>query len=74
MHLPFREEEQEIEEGGKFMNSEQLEEILQYFQIWRLKAAIASFQPMKAAGPDGLNLLCYNTNKGWGTGHYNKLF
>ncbi len=36
------------------MNSNQSEEILQYFQVWRVKAAIASFQPMKAAGPDDL--------------------
>ncbi len=33
------------------MNSDRSEEILQYFQVWRGKAATASFQPMKAAGP-----------------------
>ncbi len=36
------------------MNSDQSEKILQYFQVWRVKAATASFQPMKAAGPDDL--------------------
>ncbi len=36
------------------MNSDQSEEILQYLQIWRVKAAAASFQPMKASGPDDL--------------------
>ena len=30
------------------------EELQQYFQTWRVKAAINSFQPMKAAGPDEL--------------------
>ncbi len=54
LHLPLREEEQLSEEVGKFMNSDRSEEILQYFQIWRVKAATASFQPMKAAGPDDL--------------------
>ena len=54
LHLPLREEEQLNEEVGKYMNSERSEEILQYFQVWRVKAATASFQPMKAAGPDDL--------------------
>ncbi len=54
MHLPLQEEEQSKEEVGKFMNSDRSEEILQYFQVWRVKAAIASFQLMKAAGPDDL--------------------
>ena len=54
LHLPLREEEQLSEEVGKFMNSDRSEEILQYFQVWRVKAATASFQPMKAAGPDDL--------------------
>ena len=51
VHLPFQEEEQEIEEVDKFMNFDRSEETLQYFQVWRVKAAIASFQPLKAAGP-----------------------
>ncbi len=54
LHLPLREEEQISEDVGKFMNSDRSEEILQYFQVWRVKAATASFQPMKAAGPDNL--------------------
>ncbi len=39
LHLPLREEEQLNEEVGKFMNSDRSEEILQYFQVWRVKAA-----------------------------------
>ena len=54
MHLPFWEEEQDIEEVGKFMNSNRSEKLLQCFQAWRVKATIASFQPMKAARPDDL--------------------
>ena len=54
LHLPLREEEQSKEEMGKYMSSYRSEKILQYFQVWRVKAATASFQPMKAAGPDDL--------------------
>ncbi len=54
MHLPFREEEQDIEEVGNFMNSNRSEKILQCFLVCRVKATIASFQPMKAAGLDDL--------------------
>ncbi len=54
LHLSPREEEQLSEEVGKFMNSDRSEEIQQYFQVWRVKAATASFQPMKAAGLDDL--------------------
>ncbi len=36
------------------MNSDRSEEIPQYFQVCRVKAATASFQPMKAAGLDDL--------------------
>ena len=36
------------------MNSDQSEEILQYFHVWRVKAAIASFQLIKAVGLDDL--------------------
>ncbi len=54
LHLPRRKEEQLSEEVGKYMNSDQSEIILQYFQVWRVKAATASFHPMKAARPDDL--------------------
>ncbi len=54
LHLSLREKEQLNEEEGKYMNSDRSEEMLQYFLVWRVKATTASFQPMKAAGPDDL--------------------
>ncbi len=52
MHLPFWEEQQEMEDMGKCMNSVRANENLHYFQVWKVKAAIVSFQPMKASRPD----------------------
>ena len=64
LHSPLREEEQLYEEVGKYRNSDRSEEILQYFKVWRVKAATDSFQPMKATGPDDLKPCCATTHRG----------
>ncbi len=66
MHLPPR-EEQEMEDVHNFINSNRSEEILQYFQFWRIRAAAASFQPIKAAGPDDLKPIVLHAAQ-WGEG------